>query len=77
MIVAATASPYKFAPAVLEALTGEKVTDGQQAICRLEETTGTKAPRQLAELFSKTERFNTVIAKQQMSDSVENWINTK
>ncbi|MBR4954471.1 MAG: threonine synthase [Clostridia bacterium] len=77
MIVAATASPYKFAPAVLEALTGEKVTDGQQAICRLEETTGTKAPRQLAELFSKRERFNTVIAKQQMSDSVENWINTK
>ena len=38
---------------------------------------GATYPAQLAELFSKTERFNTVIAKQQMSAAVAEWISAK
>ncbi len=74
MVVAATASPFKFAPAVLNALTGENPDDGQQAISMLEQATATRAPAQLTELFSKPERFKTVIAKEHMSRQAEKWM---
>ena len=74
MVVAATASPFKFAPAVLDALTGEKAPDGEQSLRRLEELTGIKAPKQLLELFSRQERFNEVIPKDQMAHFAEKWI---
>ena len=74
MVVAATASPFKFAPAVLDALTGESCTDGRAQFTRLEQLTGIEAPSQLASVFDKQERFTRVIDKNEMAHITEEWI---
>lgn len=75
MIVASTASPFKFASVMLEALTGEKAEGGVELLEKLEKLTGHKAPAQLAELDKKQERFDRVIEKESMSAEAERWIN--
>ncbi len=75
MIVASTASPFKFASVMLEALTGEKADGGVELLEKLEKLTGHKAPAQLASLGEKQERFNKVIEKEDMSAEAERWIN--
>lgn len=61
MVVLSTASPFKFPGSVLEAL-GQAVPENEfDAMIRLEEATGAKAPAALAALQTKPERFAGVI----------------
>ncbi|MBR6427237.1 MAG: threonine synthase [Clostridia bacterium] len=57
IIVASTASAYKFSPAVLQAITGEKC-DGLKAIERLHEITGTEIPAPLSGIAERQIRFD-------------------
>ncbi len=61
MIVDSTASPYKFASNVCQALFGEAPADAFDALSRLSEETGTAIPAPLASLRKKPVRFDTVI----------------
>ena len=74
MVVVSTASPFKFATTMIEALSGEKAEGGVEILEKLEKMTGHKAPSQLISLKDKEERFNTVIGKEEMSAQVERWI---
>ena len=64
VVVASTASPYKFCASVLSALTGDKAEgDEFSMLTKLEEMTGVKAPEQLRGLKEKKVRFNNVCGK--------------
>ncbi len=70
MLVASTASPYKFSPAVLESL-GETVPeDGFDAIRALHEKSGVPVPERLAALEKQTDRFTRVVDPADMADTV-------
>lgn len=57
-IIASTASPYKFAASVLEALTGEKSEASEfDKVAELSALTGTPVPAAIAELQQKPLRF--------------------
>lgn len=66
-IILATASPYKFAADVCEAL-GIRADAAEPFDCMraLEDATGTAAPRPLSALEGATERFDDAIAPEQM-----------
>ncbi len=66
MIVASTASPYKFASAVYEALKNEAAPEGPAALDALAELTNTEVTAPLAGLDKKTVRFDRVIDKDDM-----------
>lgn len=67
MVVLSTASPFKFPRNVLEAL-GEAAPENDfEAMHRLETVTGHAAPESLAGLRSKKERFDAVIAPDQIA----------
>ena len=68
-LVVSTASPFKFCPAVLEAL-GAPVVTGLESITALSRLTGIDAPRPLAELEGKTPRFDRCVEKEHMADAV-------
>jgi len=68
-LVASTASPFKFGPAMLDAL-GESVTEGLDSISRLAQVTGLTAPVPLASLAGKPTRFDSVTGKDAMADIV-------
>ncbi len=72
MLVASTASPYKFAPAVLKALTGEVPENELDAMSMLESKTGVAIPKPLAGIADRTVRFDPddAIAAEAMPDSV-------
>ncbi len=70
MLTVSTASPYKFAKDVLNALDASKNIDGVEALTELRSVSGTQIPSPLADLDKKTVRFNTVIEKDEMADSV-------
>ena len=60
-IIASTASPYKFAPAVLSAVAKEKITDDDFAMLEnLNEVSGVAIPASLADLKGKAVRFDSV-----------------
>ena len=60
-IIASTASPYKFAPAVLSAVAKEKITDDDFAMLEnLNEVSGVAIPASLADLEGKAVRFDSV-----------------
>ena len=61
VVVLSTASPYKFAADVLEAINGEKHDDAFVAMDKLNELSGMKVPQGLAELKSLPVRFNEAI----------------
>ncbi len=69
-IIVSTASPYKFAQSVLEALTNEKIEDGFVALSQLSELTGTDIPTQLSCLLDKTVRFQGSILPSMMKEEV-------
>jgi len=75
-LVVSTASPYKFAPDVLKAISGEE-TGEYEAIEKLESMTGVRAPLALTSLKDKAERFTEVLGKdaEDMKNSVLNWLN--
>lgn len=63
VVVASTASPYKFGASVLSALTGDADGDEFSMLTQLEELTNVKAPEQLRNLKDKEVRFTGVCEK--------------
>ncbi len=72
--VVSTASPYKFCPSVLSALGVSSSEPGHELINRLERETGTTAPRALASLGSKSERFTGCTTPEGMRKVVEDFL---
>ena len=58
MVAVSTASPYKFSPAVLKALTGAVPENELDAMSILEQKTGVKVPAPLAGIANRTVRFD-------------------
>lgn len=73
-LVVSTASPFKFCPAVLEALGDKIAVRGLGSIARLEELTGVRAPGPLSGLEGKPERFHDVTEKNAMADAVRQFL---
>ena len=70
VLVASTASPYKFATSVLSSITDDVPADEFDTIEALEQTTSTVAPAPLACLRNKAVRFEEVIDADGMKDVV-------
>ena len=70
MLTVSTASPYKFAKDVLNALDSDKSIDGVEALEALKSATATEIPSPLADLDKKNIRFDTIIGKDEMADAV-------
>jgi len=73
-VIVSTASPYKFADSVLEALGEDSSLSGAELIERLSAVTGTTAPKPLTGLDSREVRFTNCTAKEQMPDVVMNFL---
>ena len=71
-IIASTASPYKFAASVLDALVGEHGGDEFSQVSELAAVSGTPVPAPLAELQNKPVRFQNVCAPEEMRRFVLN-----
>ena len=69
-VVASTASPYKFAPAVCEALGIGQDGDAYACIDALKNETGLPVPPQLAGLQGLPDRFTKVIEREEIADAV-------
>lgn len=69
-LVASTASPYKFSPAVLKALGKEVPEDGFEALRSLQKVSGVPAPERLANLEQVPDRFTQVIDVSDMKGAV-------
>ncbi|PKM63137.1 MAG: threonine synthase [Firmicutes bacterium HGW-Firmicutes-21] len=70
MLIASTASPYKFAPAVLSSL-GETVPDEEfEALRKLNRLSGVRIPSRLSSLERKKVRFDKIIEKADMKKEV-------
>ncbi|MBP3591008.1 MAG: threonine synthase [Clostridia bacterium] len=70
MLTVSTASPYKFAKDVLNALDPSKDIDGLEALEALRSATATEIPAPLSGLDRKSVRFSTIIDKDEMADAV-------
>lgn len=72
VIVASTASPFKFSKAVLSAVEGvsNEYADEFATVSALENVSSLKAPSRLAELKGKKVRFSKVVSKENMVDAV-------
>ena len=72
VVIASTASPFKFSKAVLSAVEVEKkeYADEFSTVAALEEISSLKAPEQLAALKGKEVRFTKVADKDNMADVV-------
>ena len=70
MLVASTASPYKFSAAVLSALGKEVPENGFDAIAMLEKISGTTAPERLSKLREMLVRFTDTVEAEEMIDAV-------
>lgn len=74
VLIASTASPFKFAGTVLEALGHEADPDPFRALQQLSHITGQPAPAALASLAEQTVRFRQVIAPAGMKEAVSKWL---
>ena len=73
IVIASTASPYKFASAVYESLADKTAPEGPAALDALTELTGVEITAPLAGLDKKTVRFTRVIESTDMpSVTLEN-----
>jgi len=70
MLIAATASAFKFCAGVCEALSGKRPADDFTAIDTLTALTGQPAPAPLAALRGKIRRFDAVTEKAAMPEAV-------
>ena len=70
VIVAATASPFKFCDSVLTALGETQIASGLDALDQLSQRTGQPVPAPLASLRDKQVRFTQVVDKENMADAV-------
>ena len=73
-VVLSTASPFKFAPAMLSSLGADVPADDFAALDVLAEMTGQGVPGPLSALRSKPVRFPGVTAAADMSGAVEKWL---
>ncbi len=75
VVVASTASPFKFSKAVLSAVEGEKeYADEFSTVAALEKISSQEAPEQLSDLKGKEVRFTQVTSKENMADVVFNML---
>lgn len=73
-VALSTASPFKFAAAMLSSL-GEAVPEnGFDALDALSAFSKTAIPAPLDALRAREERFKTVVGKDEMRESVKNWL---
>ena len=70
VLVVSTASPYKFATSVLEAIGGERNVEGIEAPEKLLAFSGKEIPLPLVKLHEKRIRFSKSIEKTDMADEV-------
>ncbi len=70
IILASTASPYKFASSVYTALTGKTADGDLEALEQLSSLTGVAIPSPLADIGSRAVRFDTVMNADEMPASV-------
>ncbi|MEG2544164.1 MAG: threonine synthase [Longicatena sp.] len=70
-VVLSTASPYKFAPAVYEAIFGKSEVDEFTCMAELQKKTGAQIPSPLQALQTKEIRHTSVIENNEMSNYVE------
>ena len=70
VVIASTASPYKFAHSVLDSLDIEVPADEFEAVDKLSDSTKTSAPLPLSALKTAEVRFSNVCEKQDMSKVV-------
>ena len=74
MVVASTASPYKFAADVCKSLGMEKPTDDMDALDMLSNFSKTEISYPLRGLNDREVRFNRVIDANQMLDVVKEYV---
>ena len=70
MVVASTASPYKFAADVYESLYAKEPSSPLAALDELAERTGTEIPYPLAGIGERTVRFTDVVDATEMQDAM-------
>ena len=73
-VIASTASPYKFAPAVLKALNLELSIDDFENLNKLSQVTNTEIPENIKNLKNKKVRFCGVIENQEMAKAINNFL---
>ncbi len=73
VVYVSTASPFKFAPSVVYALTGESL-EAKEAVGRLEELSSVKAPESLSALFRKPVRFSDAVGPEQITEEIKDRI---
>ena len=71
VVIASTASPYKFSKSVLSALGAEIEDDEFAAVEELSALTNTTVPKPIAELYSAKVRFDEVYEKQDLYSAVK------
>ena len=77
VVIASTASPYKFAASVLEAL-GSKASDDEfETVEQLSKLTSTNPPTPINSLRGKQVRFNNICEPETMDDAVLGYLNIK
>ena len=72
-VFVSTASPFKFAPAVMDSIRGAGYSNGRSietVIKELSDESGLEIPKSIAELGTKEIRHKDVIDKEQMEDKV-------
>ena len=70
-VIASTASPFKFCRAVVEALGGKLERDDVTQLDVLSQMTGMEAPAPLAALAGKQPRFDRVVPKEEILDTID------
>ena len=71
MLIASTASPYKFAADVYKSITGNKPEDELSALEELSKLSGVAIPYPLADIDKREIRFREVISKEEMPANVK------
>lgn len=74
ILVASTASPYKFSSAVVSALDYPINEDEFKNAEKIQEVTGLKIPQSLLDLKNKSVRFEGICEKQDMAKTTLDWI---
>ena len=73
-VALSTASPFKFAAAMLSSLGEDVPENGFDALDALSAFSKTSIPAPLDALRTREERFKTVVGKDEMRESVKNWL---
>lgn len=76
-VIASTASPYKFAASVLDALGEKPSNDEFETVEQLSKLTKTTPPAPINALRGKEVRFNNICAPENMADAVLEYLNIK